>query len=177
MSRLLSRLAALGLLLALPAALWLGAIRPALGALDRLEAEIALLEDQLARFERRISEGGRRAEIEIAEPALLAAADPSLAAAELQRRLDAAVTGAGGELRSLTVERPEPLGEAAMRIPVSLEATIGMDALAGLMHRIESGAPYLVIETARIRRLGRDDAARRLALSLRVAGVAPRAGE
>ncbi len=172
MSPALSRLAALGLLLGLLAALGFGAVGPVLGTLGGLDARIAEQKAQLARFRDRLAQGRVRARIAVADRALLAAESPALAAAELRDILDRAVAAAGAELRSVTVEPSRPLAPGAAWVPLTVRLVSDMAGLETLLYRLETGEPYLVVEALDLRRARRGTGPDALAIRLEIAGIA-----
>lgn len=185
MSRLASRLAALGLLLVVVAALVLGVALPLAAHRVALGAEAEALEAQLARFAARLSGATGPVRLVVDEPALLEAASVPRAAAALQARLSESVAEAGGELRRIRAGRAVPVdatgrdaaaaAEAvALRLAVEVEFETTVAGMRSFLHDIEAQAPYLVVESLEARRLsrGRDDEAEapRIALRIEVAG-------
>ncbi|MGF1447124.1 MAG: type II secretion system protein GspM [Pikeienuella sp.] len=181
MKRLLSRLAAVGLLGLVLAAAVFGVVRPTLAHLDGLEQRIADLKAQLQGFRDRLATTERRAEIEVADKALLTGNDPALAAAALQTQLREAAEAAGADLRSVTVERSLPAAPGLLGVPVTGVLEGDVSALQALLYRLETGDPYVVIARLDARRArrspGPEERAPRLVISLRLTGYIAAAGE
>lgn len=176
MSPLVSRAAALALALGLPALLLFGAVLPLQERLQTLDEEIVGLEEQIARFQEQLTRTEPRTEIEILDTALLAGASEASAAAQLQDLADRAISAAGGEVESIRVEQTRPFqdGTGTVQVPITVELTADMPALQRLLHRVESGTPYLFVDrlAARALRRGSDsEAAVEVSLSLQISGV------
>ncbi len=123
---------------------------------DAMEEDLAQRRDLIDRLARSIvNRGGLEAREGALREAIsesgifLDAGTEALAAAELQIHLTAAVEAAGGDLRSLHVlpSRIEgPLARIAMR------AVIGAshEEILRILYDLETGRPYLFVETLRI---------------------------
>ncbi len=113
---------------------------------------IADLEDKVARFE---SVAGRQAELERQFSTLertsslgeltLQADSATLAAADLQERVKAAVQAAGGSLTSTQVLEPEKVSSFE-RVSVNVRMTGSTPAVQKSLYALESGSPVLVID-------------------------------
>ncbi len=176
MSPLVSRTAALALALGLPALLVFGAVLPMQERLQTLDDEILGLEQQITRFQEQLTRAEPRTLIEIADSALLDGASEASAAAQLQDLVDRAVSEAGSEVESIRVEPTRPLEgrDGAVQVPITVELTADMPALQRLLHRVESGTPYLFVDrlAARALRRGSDpEEAVEVSLSLQISGV------
>ena len=176
MSPLVSRAAALALALGLPALLLFGAVLPLQERFQTLDEEIIGLEEQIARFQEQLTGAEPRTQIEILDNALLAGASEASAAAQLQDLADRAISEAGGVVESIRVEQTRSFqdGSDTVEVPITVELTADMPALQSLLHRIESGTPYLFVDqlAARaLRRRGDPEAAVEVSLSLQVSGV------
>lgn len=187
MSRALSRLAALGLALAVLAAVGLGLIAPLAAHRAALDAEAEALAGQLAALTERLATTAPPARMVVDEPALIEGPSPERAAAALQARLSRSVAAAGGDLRRIRLGRPSPIGadpatavpaaEAiAMAVPVEIEFDTTVTGMKRFLHDIEAQRPYLVVRALDARRLsrGRDEprAEARVALRIEVVGFA-----
>lgn len=176
MNPLVSRAAALALALGLPALLVFGAVLPLQERLQTLDEEVVGLEAQIARFQEQLTRAEPRTEIEILDNALLDGASEASAAAQLQDLADRTVSAAGSEVESIRVEQTRPFqdGTDAVEVPITVELTADMPALQRLLHRVESGTPYLFVDrlAARAVRRGSDpEAAVEVSLSLQISGV------
>jgi len=184
MSPLLSRLLALALLAGLLAAGYLFAVVPVQAAFDRVEASIADLRYQLARYTQiaaaRPPLEKQMAELEERKPLegdLVAGTNAALAAATMQELLKAVVTENGGELVSAQALEAEPAGDLE-RVAMKIELKGDIEALHAILHRIESGKPVLFVDHLELRPLGSRNAEAKLgatkpvalAASLHVAG-------
>lgn len=155
MSSLSSRLAALALT-ALVALALIGGAALVNQRFVSARAEIALLEDQLARFQAAArAERGPGAAV-VADQALFQQQSLAMTALEIQDVAAAAVAAAGGALTSLRVEPTSPF-EGAIKTPLTLELSIDMAGLAALLHALETQDPYIFVEGISARRMrGRD---------------------
>lgn len=140
------RLIALGLLIAVLAAVWFGLARPiALGFAERAEQRQQLA-DALARGrgliaakdywrEQALRQQGDGAAFAVTAPNAAAAAQLSM------DRVSAAIQAPGGVLSSLR-EQPEGRGEARLRI----EARLTLTQLVASLKLLQGQKPYIVIE-------------------------------
>ncbi len=151
MSPVVSRLAAVALLVGVVTLAAFGAVLPAIDHARGLAEEAETLKRQVDRFARELRETGAAAPVEIAEPALLEAPNPTMASAGLQDRVERLVEEAGGRMRSVRVETAEPLGPA-LRLPLTAELTIGMAGLEAFLHAVEAERPYVLVEGLEITR-------------------------
>ncbi|MGF1502346.1 MAG: type II secretion system protein GspM [Paracoccaceae bacterium] len=176
MTPLLSRLAALGLLLAGVALVTFAAL-PVWDAATARREEIADLRAQLARFRDEIRTASRAPGIDVADAALFEAGSEAVAAARLRDILDAAARAAGARLETFQIEDSVPLEATGLvAIPVTLALETDMENLVAFLHRIETGTPYLFVERLDLRRLRRSDDPRvptAVGLRLRVQGLMP----
>jgi general secretion pathway protein M len=146
------RAAALSLLAALLALPYFFVIAPYRAASEAADAEIAELQDGIARLEKVAAAGpalARQLE-DVARAAApqqfyLAGATDALAAAELQASLQSLVAANAGQLRSIQVL---PAGETDgfRRVALRVELSAPLAGLYPLLYRLETGTPYLVIE-------------------------------
>lgn len=154
---MISRLAALVLVLALPVLSWLGLAVPLLAAHAESEREIAELTaktDRLAALAATREDLTRQKEALAARRQhgglLLAGASEALAAAALQNTIKTAVARAGGELRStqpLTTSEEKGFRRISVRALLSTDG----EGLRILLHAIDSARPLLVVETLEVR--------------------------
>jgi hypothetical protein len=147
---------AIGLLVATPILLWLGMVRPLVGAFDGRfgSVETSLLLDQQQAIGAR--RPGLLAEQEVlrgAAPDLaefLTGANPSLAAAALQSRLTSLIKASGGSVTS-TEALVLPDEEGFRRAGVRSKMTIQQDILPVLLAAIEGGRPQLFLSALSIK--------------------------
>jgi general secretion pathway protein M len=163
-----SRLAALGLLLAVLGVLAFGVVAPLVGLsreygesiedlkfrLERLQKTASGKDALLQRLERMRAEGQN-------DTRYLEKNTAALASAELQTRIKQAVGDAGGELTSTQVI-PERTEEQFTRIAVKVRMNGSTDVLRQVLHSFETAKPYLFIENLNIRpiRMPRNPAAK-----------------
>lgn len=160
-----SRLAALALLLALPLAAALLLTGPLLRSHAALDAEIAQLQDRIARFERlisareQLSRAGADLEARLAaESGLLPVTGEALAAAELQQLLDRLLREQGGRLESVQARPVEAVAgtEGALRsIAIRVQLVAPLAGIVGLMAEIEGHRPYLFLDALSLAPLDR----------------------
>ncbi|CAK0753822.1 general secretion pathway protein M [Gammaproteobacteria bacterium] len=72
------------------------------------------------------------------------AANPTLAGADLQGRIQQAVTGHGGEILSTQVLGIEE-DKGLWRIPVRFRANLTVEGLTGALYQIEGGKPLVMV--------------------------------
>ena len=161
-------LSALGVVAVVAVAL--GAALSSALSLRDARAEVARLNDQeqaLEARERRLAPQPGR---DNAVSPFFEARTITLAGAALQQRLEAAVTAAHGRLVSSRVE-VAPRGDARA-ISLAAELTIPEPDMQALLYDIETGRPYLFVETieARAPEPSREATAGGMRVSLTVAG-------
>lgn len=147
-----ARLAALGLLFALFALLWLGLAAPFIERRADARRASENAESQLARF-RAAVEGAASPAPTAPDSALLPFQPPALAAAALQSRVDKAIAAAGGVRETVQPRDAEPIDGAA-RVAISVNARFDIAALTRFLADVEFGAPYVFVERLEARRLG-----------------------
>lgn len=97
----------------------------------------------------------------------------TVASAEFQRRVTAAVARAGGAVLSSQVEKQEPKG-LATGVELTVECDIDQNGLQRLLYELESKPPFLFVEAMNIRARGETrnaEADQRLRASLRLASA------
>jgi general secretion pathway protein M len=141
----------------------LGAYRlilaPLVGAYSDGEARIEEAKELLQRYEALAQQRSMLAErLEEQERAASAAGyllGPSdgLAAAQLLDRVKSVVEAAGGELRSRQILPGEPFedGPGFRRTTLRVHFVVTIDGLQAILHELEAGQPYLIIDDATIR--------------------------
>lgn len=174
--RHLSRVAAVGILALVLAAVVFGGLMPVLDELRSGQARIAALRDQLSTMRQlaaaRDELAGQKAELDARRKKnglLLAAGSEALAAATLQNMVKTAVARAGGELR--TTQSLPATGDAGMRrMTVRAHLSTDTEGLRVFLHAVEGGAPILFVEDldVRARAGGPQDAAAPPVLDVRV---------
>lgn len=157
LTRLISRLAALGLLVLLLAVLWTIFVEPTRTAFDAQEARIERSRQLLERYERAIAgEQELRAEIEAlrrgdaTSDRFLKGASTQIIAAELQNRIQTLVAGEPGDIRSIQV-LPESEEEGFEKIGLRVTLTAGIPAMQKILYDIESSGPALFVDNLDIR--------------------------
>ena len=173
MSRVISRLAAVALLLAAVGGVLFGAVLPAAARLQALSDEAATLTLQLSRFQAALA-GRAVGPAQVLDVAVIEAESEALAAARLQAALSAIFQRSGAEALSTRIEETSPL-DVLVKIPVTVELTADMAGLQRLLYEVETEQPYLFVERLSVRRqraaLSSDEAAR-VTVRLRVYGLA-----
>jgi general secretion pathway protein M len=151
--RMLGRLAALGLLLAVPALVYGAVVLPIGAHIAGLEGEATSLEDTLHRYQRIAGERAqlaalvRKAEEEQPDTALyLDGSSDALAAAQLQERLKQIVKASGGTVDSVRVLESAPEGPYR-RVSVQLLIETRVAGLRALLYGVETGKPYLFVKS------------------------------
>jgi general secretion pathway protein M len=152
-----SRAAALGILALLIALVYALALAPILASYDAAERDLARARGDLARYEdlarsrpalmRQIDELRTR---ERANSAYLQAATDALAAAELQERVSAAITGSGG---TLTSTQPLKVAEEGgfRRVAVNVQFSGTIAAVHAALHALEVAKPFVLIDNLDLR--------------------------
>jgi general secretion pathway protein M len=150
--RILGRLAALGLLLAVPALIYAVAILPVQLHVGALHAEATSLEEALQRYQRIV---GQRAELAAQmrqatadkpdAASYLEASSDALAAAQLQDLLKQIVLSSGGTLDSVRVLQSTVEGPYR-RVSVQLLIETRIDGLRALLYGVETRIPYLFVK-------------------------------
>lgn len=158
MSPFLSRVAAIGLLLALLVALWVGLAAPLGAAFTETTAERDRLIALKERYRRAAADiDGLRLRRDAlrdlgADPSdLLDAPSAAAAAAVMQGDVKRAVEAAGGELRRVQVA-PAEAGEAAERIQLRVLATTDLAGLSALLTALEVEDPRYRVGNLRAER-------------------------
>lgn len=156
-SPLVSRLAAVALLVALLAFGWLVAVEPVVAELRDARARIEQARELLGRYEA-INAGRADLEAELTrwreevlpESGLFPADDPAVVAAELQSSVSGIVKRNQGDLLSIQILRGQqegPLQTAPVRVQFSAE----LEAVMDIVYDLESARPYLFIDNLQVR--------------------------
>lgn len=157
MSRPVRRLAALGLLLLLLGLANLAVVAPLVSAWSGTGAAIRSAAERLERFTAIAAEKDHLAAALEARRALPGqgsghydAPSETLAAAQLQERLKAVVEQAGGALASIRVM---PAGDDPpfRRIALRAQVEAPLPVLQRILHGLESGRPWLVLDNLSVR--------------------------
>lgn len=140
------RLIAVGILVALAAVVWLGAISPLLGGFLDRQQEREALRSQYARNARIVSsiplwKHQLMAQQRSVQQYAIVAPAEQIAAEQLKRRLAQSVDGVGGLLGGSSI-----LDSASGTIKVRGEANLTMQQLYQLLRRLQSEKPYVVVE-------------------------------
>tara|TARA_B100000029_G_C17076534_1_gene778894 strand:- start:12 stop:614 length:603 start_codon:yes stop_codon:yes gene_type:complete len=148
---LLSKLAAVTLLLLVAAAAIAFGLRPLWDAYRDGEDEIAQLEAHLVRFQQMAAEkpalvtsARNLAMLASRNDYVLAEGSASFAAASLQARVRAALQEHGGLLESVRVLTPQQQGPF-IRVTINAQLFTTMNALGSMLHEIETAEPYVVV--------------------------------
>lgn len=158
-SRLLRRAAALGLLVLLLAMTVEAVILPVRGAFLGVESDRALAVAAIERLALRVRDRATfedqiaALETEVAASDLWVRAEtPALAAAAVQRRLETAAEAAGVEIVS-TQSLPPGGEDDAGQVALRADLRASTEALAVLLHDVETGRPFLFVDRLRMRNL------------------------
>lgn len=145
-----ARLAAIGLLLAVIAALALAAALP-YARLAALDGEMARLRPELAELTRRLADGARLQQENRAlrqdqsADLLLPGAVTGVAGANLQKRIAEVVAANNGHTRSIQVLPPKRDGDLT-QIAVSLAFQASIAGLREILFALETGTPLLFVD-------------------------------
>ena len=153
----MQRLAALALLLALPALGYLGVAAPLMDGYAEARAEIVAKRERLTRLYRVAAlRDGLQARLsalrrtQADSGVFLDGSTPALAAARLQDRVSRLAGQTGGEVRSVQSLKPEP-GDGVTRIAVKARVTGDVRALQELLYALETGRPLIFVEDLEVR--------------------------
>jgi general secretion pathway protein M len=155
-----SRVLALALLAAVPVAVYAVVVAPVVAAYRESADAIAQAQTLIQSYRERAEQRSQLAQLLADEEAragsvtgYLRAVDDALAAAELQDRIKGVVEDAGAELRSaqsLNVTAVDTVpGVRRAGLKIRFSATI--DDLATILYEIETGEPYLFVDSLSIR--------------------------
>jgi general secretion pathway protein M len=154
---LAARFAALALLLALLAVIWLAGIAPLVGSYRADRETVAFANEQLPRLQRLASEAPLlRAELDriTRDPAgqtrLLGSTSDALAGADLQNRVSSAATRHGLALRSAQI-LPSAEEEGFRRIGIRVALEGDLAGLRHLLYGVETAQTFLFVENLEIR--------------------------
>jgi hypothetical protein len=156
LSPAVSRVSAVGLLLAVVILLWsligaplLDAQREAHGTIERLRPLLqraSTVEREITALQAEI----KQSKDQVNSPSgFLDSSNEAIAAAELQNRLKRAVEGANGDLRSVQV-LPGQDDDGFRRVTVRGEILVGLAALQGILYDLEGSQPYLFLDHVEI---------------------------
>jgi hypothetical protein len=155
---ILSRLAALLLLIGVGVGFWAGVGAPVVERLSGGRTRIAETIELRDRFARLASEKeAAMAELEAARRAVdaaglhLVAVSETLAAAEMRERLNEIVLRYGGELRSVRVTPVEDAKEQGRSIGMRVAMRGGFESLFSTLYAVEAAAPYYFIDSAELK--------------------------
>lgn len=144
-------LAALALLVLVIGVLVLGIAWPAWDRLARADRQIVELEERLEAFHARAADRAGASIRVVSDRVLLPGPSPAMAAAAAQDVLAEAARRAGAELERVRIDDPVPM-DGMLKIGLGVRVSAPIGTVADLIHGLESGVPYLVIEQLRIRR-------------------------
>ncbi len=151
------RMAALALLFALGAAVYLFAVAPTLAAYERTHQDLREHTELLARYQRiaatRPALEAQLAELQVRQAesgVYLSGATDALAAAELQDRVNAIIQASGGALTS-TQALPVKTEGVFRRISVRAQFTGTIEALHQAVYDLEANKPYLLVDNIDVR--------------------------
>lgn len=151
MKQVLESVAALVLLLGLIGVIVFGLLVPAVNRLSDADDRIAALEETVSAFRARATDrAGATVQI-VSDRVLLPGPSLALSAAAAQEVLSEAAARTGTEFDRVSIEEPVP-ADGLVKIVLGARVSAPVGKLADLIHGIESGMPYLVIEALRIRR-------------------------
>ena len=154
---LVSRLLALGLLVAVIAVAWIVGVEPIRAAFDTQEARIERSAELLARYRRALeNEADLQAEIEGLRKSdgspdpFLKGASTQIIAANLQNQIKALVAGEPGDIRSIQV-LPETEEAGFEKIGLRVTLTAAIPTMQKIFYDIESSVPALFIDNLDVR--------------------------
>lgn len=154
---LLSRLLALGLLVAVIALAWAVLVEPIRADFDAQQTRIERATNLLARYEQALEdEANLRAEIERLRQSgsgpdpFLKGASTQIIAANLQNQIQTLVAGEPGDIRSIQV-LPESEEAGFDKIGLRVTLTAGIPAMQKIFYDIESSIPALFIDNLDVR--------------------------
>jgi general secretion pathway protein M len=157
LSPAISRAAALAILLALIAILYLGIAMPIVDAYQSIGADTVQLQEQLRRYQRAAGDRAQRqAELAALEhrssaaDGFLQGANDTLVAVQIQNRLKSLADAAHAELRSTQVLPAQDEG-ALRRISVRGQFATTMAGALQIFHGFESQYPLLFVDNLDIR--------------------------
>jgi general secretion pathway protein M len=137
--------------------------------------EVATIEEQVERLRTRLDVGNDQSQFYgfKASDGFLSGDKLTVAAAELQRRVEATIATAGGSVISSQMELGEEKSQTA-NIGLSIECQINQEGLQRMLYDLESTTPFLFIEKLDVRT--RDDSqtaqpSGRLRIAIRVAAI------
>lgn len=164
---------ALGLLALIVASLGIGVLYAA-SELQTTQLELSTRESELELLQRRnVVRQTNATDTLVADP-FLQGATLALAANTLQQRIVRLVDDTGGKLSAIGVEPPSDEPETRARVVVQATADMTVDALQTLLFRLESGAPFIFVESLAVQRIENDSATEAdpqyLHVDLRVSG-------
>jgi general secretion pathway protein M len=153
----ISKALALAVLLSLLAIAYFGVVQPVIESRIDQQAEIARLENSLARYQTIAAQRALR-EAELAElkrraaeaDGLLRGANETLMAAAIQNRIKALVDAAHGELKSMQIMPPQADGPLR-RITVRGQIGMTIEAAQRVFYDLEDGEPALFLDNLGIR--------------------------
>lgn len=150
------RLVAIGLLLIIAILAGEYGLRPLWQRYTQLADDTEDASAQLARLQRLAADlPALRAHAERLEqarplaPYLLQAANPALAAAELQRRLQDLVKTHGGRMLSSRVQQPEDDGPL-QNVSINARINIALEGLQALLYELETTPPFTYVDSLNI---------------------------
>lgn len=154
----LSKLSALSLLAFVAAGLYLFVVEPVMAEYDKYRAAIDQSSQLIGRYEaRRLDVDALRAELKNSRTdgatsgTFLKTESASLAAADLQGRIARLVKSVNGQLTS-TQPMPDSSRESFQKVVVRANMKITTQGMVRIVHRLESGRPYLLVDNVVIRR-------------------------
>ncbi|HEX4193871.1 MAG TPA: type II secretion system protein GspM [Stellaceae bacterium] len=152
-----SRAAALAILVALVAVLYLGIAMPIVDAYQSIGADTAQLQEQLQRYQRAGSDRAQRqaelaalAQRSSAADGFLQGANDTLVAVQLQNRIKSLAEAAHAELRSTQVLPAQDEG-ALRRISVRGQIATNIAGALQIFHGLEAQYPLLFIDNLDMR--------------------------
>jgi hypothetical protein len=159
--RIFSRIAAVGLLVALVGAAYAIAVASPLVRQERNAQEISHLQDMLARYRRVAAEAPRiRSAIEAlareseANGLYLQGSTDALAAAQLVEQLKQVVQESRGRV-SAAQNLPVETADELQKVSVRIQFTGSIETVQRVLHAVETGRPMLFIDGLEIRETAR----------------------
>lgn len=151
MTPLISRVLAVSLAILAIFAIIAGGILPLIDSFSEADRRITTLEEQLARFAERRQTPSAQPGITVVDRVFLEGSSEAIASAALQDLVESAVLETGGRMDSLRSDAAVPF-EEGVQLPITAEFSTDAAGLQQLLWRLETGQPYLILNSLTARR-------------------------
>jgi len=148
--QLVSRAAAVAILLALVGAVWIGPVAAYLDLLHDGAEQIASKEQFVQRYEALVGRGGSDQLAALKDPILFPALSDAQALATLQEAVKGLAAKSRVEIQGLQILPGEGQGGLS-RIGLRVRATADIDGTNGLLYAIEASRPLLYVDNLQLR--------------------------